>query len=96
MGYIRKSSIMSWTYGNISSTPDVAGVYVLRDANQTIIYIGSAGASRLRERLLEHWNESDIPGVSYFDWYQTSSTEEARVLEKAWIAEHRPKHNDRY
>ena len=82
MGYTNKSPIQSWSYSNILAAPEVAGVYVLRDAAQSITYIGSAGAGRLRGRLLEHWNNSDVPGVHFFDWYQTASTDDARSLER--------------
>lgn len=44
MGYIRKSEILMWEQDVINSAPDIAGVYVLRDLSQSIVYIGSAGA----------------------------------------------------
>lgn len=94
MGYITKSGILMWEHEIISATPDVAGVYVLRDFNQSIIYIGSAGSGRLRERLLEHWRSSDIPEVRYFDWYQTADTRDARSLENTWIRRYQPRFND--
>jgi excinuclease UvrABC nuclease subunit len=93
MNYIRKSVIMQWGHGNISTTPDVAGVYVLRDFSQRIVYIGSAGAGRLRERLMEHWNNSDVPSVSHFDWYQTIGTDDARQLERYWVGKYQPRFN---
>lgn len=94
MNVVSKSSILTWEHYIINATPDVAGVYVMRDMNQLIIYIGSAGAGRLRERLLEHWRDTDIPGVKYFDWYQTAGTNDARSLETSWISRYRPRYNE--
>lgn len=93
MGCINKSGILMWEHGIISLTPVVAGVYVLRDFSKSIVYIGSAGAGRLRERLLEHWRDSDIPGVAYFDWYHTADTRDARSLENTWISRYKPRYN---
>ncbi len=48
-GYSRKSMITrieqpkGWNSNNLSDVPPVNGVYVLRDQNQNILFIGSVG-----------------------------------------------------
>jgi excinuclease UvrABC nuclease subunit len=96
MTIIKRSGILPWNEENIQKAPDATGVYILRESDQKIEngYVGrTREPRRLRERLLEHWNSKDIPNVTYFDWYQTESEENARVLEDEWIKEYKPKHN---
>lgn len=92
---INKSEIMPWTRDNIQTSPNVSGVYTLRSSTtvESILYIGMAGAGRLRERILEHFSSGDISGVNYFDWYQTQTEEDARVLENMWITKYHPPYN---
>ena len=84
MAIIEKSGILVWTEENIQQAPNATGVYVLRKADQKIEngYVGrTREPRRLRERLLEHWRNKDIPNVAYFDWYQTDSEDNARSIE---------------
>ena len=93
---INKSLILSWNEFNIQDIPQTNGIYVLRDfpALEGIIYIGSS--NNLRERLLTHWRENDISSVKFFDWYQTNTENEARVLERNWIIKYKPRFNIQY
>ncbi len=88
-----KSNILPWSIDNITVTPPMPGVYVLRDSTSVIIYIGSSGD--LKERLKEHFLSKDISDVLFFDWYETNGINEARELEKNWIEEYHPKFNIR-
>ena len=83
---IKQSGVLPWQATNISAAPSRSGVYVLRTATEiaSIIYIGSS--DNLERRLNEHLLLGDVPGVSFFDWYETSSIEDARNIEKQWIA----------
>ena len=92
---IKQSGILPWQATNIASSPSKPGVYVLRTSTEigSIIYIGSS--DNLERRLNEHFLSADIPGVLFFDWYETGSLESARSVEKQWIVKYSPKYNDR-
>ena len=95
MSFINKSGILEWSEKNINNIPNICGVYVLRD-NTTIggiLYVGMARTGRFKERILEHFNSGDIPGVRFFDWYQTKTEEDASALERFWISKYIPPHN---
>ena len=49
----------------------------------------------LERRLNEHFLSGDVPGVLFFDWYETGSLEDARNVEKQWIIKYSPKYNER-
>ncbi len=95
-GYSRKSMITrieqpkGWNSNNLSDVPPVNGVYVLRDQNQNILFIGSVGSRHLRDRLIGHLQVNDVPGVRYFEWYQTDGPRSAREKARQWIARYRP------
>ena len=92
---IKQSGILPWQVANITSAPSRPGVYVLRTATEisSIIYIGSS--DNLERRLNEHFLSRDIPGVSFFDWYETGSIDNARNVEKQWIVKYAPRYNER-
>ncbi len=92
---IKQSGILPWQATNIALAPSKPGIYVLRTATEisSIIYIGSS--DNLERKLNEHFLLGDVPGVLFFDWYETGSLEDARNIEKQWIIEHSPKYNDR-
>ncbi len=79
-----------WNPCNLHGVPPVIGVYVLRDQNQNILFIGSVGSRRLRDRLIGHLQVNDVPGVRYFEWYQTDGPRRAREQAKRWIARYQP------
>ena len=94
MTIVSRSPILVWNEHNIQQTPDSTGVYVLRDPHQIIIYVGRTRAPRrLRERILEHWSSRDVPGVSFFDWYQTDTEANAGSVEAEWIQRYQPPYN---
>ena len=78
---------------NISTVPNQSGVYVLKNPNNKIQYVGSAGAGRLKARLQEHLNQKDIPNVTYFQFRKTTSEKMARELEKKYILRLKPRYN---
>ena len=86
----RAEQIKGWSRNSLCNVPPVYGVYILRDQNQNILFIGSGDSRGLRERLLGHLWENDIPGVRYFEWYQTDRPGSAREKQKHWIARYKP------
>ena len=79
-----------WNPSNLHGVPPVIGVYVLRDQNQNILFIGSVGSRRLRDRLMGHLRVNDVPGVRYFEWYQAYGPRRAREQARQWIARYQP------
>ncbi len=79
-----------WNRNNLIVVPQVQGVYVLRDQNQNILFIGSVDSCGLRERLMGHLRENDVPGVRYFEWYQTDGHGSARKKQRHWVARYKP------
>lgn len=75
--------------------PDQSGVYDLLNRDGEVNYTGQAGAGRLRERVLEHLRERDIPGVTHFRVRPTSSGNEAKRIEKDRIKQYSPPYNSR-
>lgn len=71
-----------FTLENINEVPNQAGVYILWRGVNRKPYIGSAGAGRLRSRLLEHLRQRDRRGITSFQYKLTGSTKEARRWEK--------------
>ena len=95
MAFSKKSGILPWTKENIDNVLDTYGIYILRRDTTIvgILYIGMASKGRLRERILEHFNSNDIPGVNFFDWYETITENDAKVLENFWITKYAPIYN---
>ena len=81
---------LRFTVGNISSIPSQAGVYILWRGTNGKPYIGSAGAGRLKSRLMEHFTQKDKRGITSFQYKLTGSTEEARRWEKYYRDELNP------
>ena len=79
--------------------PDKPGVYIMRDADDTIIYIGKAKS--LVKRVKSYFREKlDRPKtqilMSHFDsleYILTNSEKEALILEANLIKKHRPRYN---
>ncbi|OGG74616.1 hypothetical protein A3A37_01710 [Candidatus Kaiserbacteria bacterium RIFCSPLOWO2_01_FULL_52_36] len=88
-----KSGILPWHIEGVQSAPAKPGVYVLRTATDvaSIIYIGSS--ENIEKRLREIFLSSEIPGVSFFDWYETETVDKAIPIERKWIQDYKPKLN---
>ena len=78
---------------NVNDVPDQSGAYNIINQQGDIVYTGSAGAGRLRERLKEHLNQVDIPGAAQFQVRPTRSTAEAKKVEQELIKRNKPKYN---
>ena len=76
---------------NLRDVPKQSGVYNLRNRKGDVVYTGSAGVSRLRERLQEHLGNRDVRGAKSYQIRPLSSTAEARRVEKALIERNRPR-----
>lgn len=90
---------MSTKVKSPENLPKKPGVYIMRDANDEIIYIGKA--KNLINRVRSYFREKlDRPKtqilVSHFDsleYIVTNSEKEALILEATLIKKHRPRYN---
>ena len=84
----------------LSRTPHEPGVYLLKDENHVIIYIGKA--RDLRKRLAAYFKNSGhtdmktgvlVDKIFDFDTIITANEKEALILESNLIKRHRPRYN---
>jgi excinuclease ABC subunit C len=93
-----QSSISRPEAGSIPTAP---GVYLFKDAQGRVIYVGKAKA--LRSRLSNYFGpelhprtRAMVEAASEVDWIVTDNEVEALHLELNLIKEHRPRYNVRY
>lgn len=84
----------------LKKLPAKPGVYIMHDAQDTIIYVGKAVS--LRNRVRSYFRESTakspkiekmVSRIARFEYIVTDSELEALVLENNLIKEHNPKYN---
>jgi len=86
----------------LSGLPDLPGVYLFKDAEGKILYVGKAANLPGRVRSYFSGDEQLTPKlrrmvsqVSELDYYVTSSEQEALILELNLIKRHHPRYNVR-
>lgn len=86
----------------LNRLPDSPGVYLLRDAEGTILYVGKAAS--LRHRVRSYFGAGQklspkllkmVSRVADIDFYVTASEQEALILEMNLIKRHHPRYNVR-
>ena len=84
----------------LKTLPDCPGVYLMKDENDNIIYVGKAIS--LKNRVRQYFQSSKnhttkvramVANIKDFDYIITDSELEALILECNLIKEHRPKYN---
>ena len=80
--------------------PDSPGVYLMKDRENNVIYVGKAAS--LRNRVSQYFREQDSPktrmlvrNIEDFEYIATGTEVEALVLESNLIKEHAPRYNVR-
>ena len=82
------------------NTPELPGVYIMRDAKKQIIYIGKA--KLLKNRVSQYFREGErhepkvqkmVDNVFDFDYVVCTSEFEALILECSLIKQNQPKYN---
>ena len=84
---------------DVEKIPNAPGVYIFRDNQGNIIYVGKA--KNLKDRLRAYLELSDtrpsVPKIllksNTVDWIVTASESEALSLEESLIKKHKPKYN---
>lgn len=96
-----------WLISNLNADqlkqiPAVPGVYLMKDAEGNILYVGKA--ANLHQRVRSYFNagqkltpklERMVARVDDFDFFVTGSEQEALILELNLIKRHRPRYNVR-
>jgi excinuclease ABC subunit C len=84
----------------ISRFPESSGVYIMKDAEETILYIGKAVnlKSRVRSYFFDtHEDRIHIPvmleKMDHIEWIATNNETEALILEANLIRKHKPHYN---
>ncbi len=85
---------------NLKKLPELPGVYLMKDAQEQILYVGKAKVLKNRVRQYFRSQEGLMPKirkmvelVESFEWIVTETEVEALVLEMNLIKKHRPKYN---
>ncbi|MBI2941338.1 MAG: excinuclease ABC subunit UvrC [Chloroflexi bacterium] len=84
----------------LPSIPERPGIYVFRDKDRKVLYVGKAVNLRNRVRSYFHGRhelriESMIDQIDDFELVVTNSEVEALTTEAVWIKQHRPPYNIR-
>ncbi len=88
------------TIEDAKKLPDSPGVYLMKDKDDNVIYVGKAAS--LRDRVSQYFREQGSPktrmlvqNIKGLDYIVTGNEVEALVLESNLIKEHRPRYNVR-
>ena len=95
------SSTFATLKKRLTSVPQATGVYIFKNAQEEIVYIGKAISlrQRMRSYFAENaWRERPklavmMPKVNSFEWILTSSEKEALLLEANLVRQHMPRYN---
>ncbi len=84
----------------VSRFPETPGVYLMKDAAGSLLYVGKAVNLRSRVRsyfLSDHADRAQIPGMlrllDHIDLIVTNTEAEALILEANLVRKHKPKYN---
>lgn len=85
---------------NLKKLPNQPGVYIMKDKQEQILYVGKAKILKNRVRQYFRSQENLMPKiqkmvvlVDSFEWIVTDTEVEALILEMNLIKKHRPKYN---
>ncbi|MFU8766213.1 MAG: excinuclease ABC subunit UvrC [Candidatus Methanoperedens sp.] len=91
---------MPKTIEDARKLPDSTGVYIMKDGEDNVIYVGKAAS--LRSRVSSYFREQDSPrirllarNIEDIEYIVTGNEVEALVLESNLIKEHMPRYNVR-
>lgn len=91
---------MTQTIENAKKLPDSPGVYLMKDRENKVIYVGKAAS--LRDRVSQYFRAQDSPknrmlvrNIEDIEYIATENEVEALVLESNLVKEHTPRYNVR-
>ena len=88
---VRRFNTRRFGVENVSDTPSVKGVYLIKDRYGRVQYVGKS--TDLSRRLTEHLNSGDIGDARKFMAYQTRTEHAAEDLERKLIRRYCPPYN---
>lgn len=84
----------------LKNLPELPGVYIMRDSEGTVIYVGKAKVLKNRVKsYFQHREDRDsktamlVSSVEALEYIVTHTEEEALILENTLIKRHKPKYN---
>ncbi len=86
----------------LKKLPDMPGVYIMRDKDDNVIYVGKAKV--LKNRVRQYFQNSGkhsikvlkmVENIDHFEYIVTNTELEALILENSLIKKHSPKYNIR-
>ncbi|HEY5484685.1 MAG TPA: excinuclease ABC subunit UvrC, partial [Propionibacteriaceae bacterium] len=86
----------------LTAVPDAPGVYLWKDADGTVLYVGKAKSlrKRMKQYAQGHDDRAMVPEmmsrVTSFDYVVTTNEVESLILENNLIKEHHPRYNVDY
>ncbi len=83
------SGVIEWNEQSTRQAPACAAVYRFRDAQYQVLYVGFE-PQNLRNRLLEHWRQQDVPDARYVSYLPVTSTAKGREVQQRLIARTKP------
>ncbi len=91
---------MTQTIEDAKNLPEMPGVYLMKDRENKVIYIGKA--SSLRDRVSQYFREQEslknrilVQNIEDIEYIVTANEVEALILESTLIKEHMPRYNVR-
>ncbi len=79
---------------DVDKAPDEAGVFMLIDSSDEVVYVGKAIRS-FRDEIKAKDGQDAIKGATKFRWFSTKSDVVATDLEEDWIEKYQPRNNER-
>lgn len=84
---------------DLENIPNKPGIYIWKDSNDEIIYVGKA--TKLKQRMSQYFKgmlnsyktATLVKEISSFDYIITNSEKEALILERNYIEQYYPKYN---
>ncbi len=94
-----KENIAIFTPGEINKLPESSGIYIMKDKDGNIIYVGKA--KNLKKRISSYFQKktenikttSLVEKIAFIDIISVSNESEALILEANFIKQYKPKYN---
>ena len=77
----------------LSEVPENAGIFLFLDADDEVIYVGTAPHGKLASEIRSKWNTSTDLGARTCRWFRTNGCESASTLEAEWVRKYQPRNN---
>ena len=90
---LETAKLRDWTMNEITMIPDVMGVFLLRDKNQNIVFVGRCDDTPLGTRLRQSFMRMEFPSVTCFQWAALPTAREVNMKFAKLLSEYWPEGN---